>query len=229
MELIHLEQIRKNYVMGETVYEALKGIDLTIEKGEFVSIMGPSGSGKSTLMHILGCLDSPTSGKYILEGKDVSQLSDNDLAHLRNDKIGFIFQAFNLLQRMTVLENVLLPFTYSTVPQRERTERALAALEMVGLSSKVNNKTNQLSGGQIQRTAIARSLVMNPSIIFADEPTGNLDSATSHEIMDFISELNEKGNTVVLVTHEDDIAHYSKRKVRLKDGLMVSDEKIKKK
>ncbi len=228
MELIRLEQIKKDYVMGETTYSALRGIDMTIDKGEFVAIMGPSGSGKSTLMHIIGCLDSPTSGSFLLDGKDVSELSDNDLASIRNEKIGFIFQAFNLLQRMTVLENVLLPFTYSSVSQKERKERALAALEMVGLTSKVTNKTNQLSGGQIQRTAIARSLVMNPSIIFADEPTGNLDSTTSHEIMDFIQTLNEKGNTVVLVTHEDDIAKYAKRIVRLKDGLILSDELTKK-
>lgn len=226
MSLIKLVQIVKDYQMGDQPYRALKGVDLLIEKGEFVAIMGPSGSGKSTLMHILGCLDTPSGGEYFLNGKDVSKLTDNELAKIRNKEIGFIFQSFNLLQRMTVLENVLLPFTYSNLKDTTREKRALEALEKVGLKEKMNNKTNQLSGGQIQRTAIARSLVMEPSIIFADEPTGNLDSKTSHEIMGTLVDLNNSGNTIVLVTHEDDIAHFAKRIVRLKDGLIIEDTKI---
>lgn len=225
--LIKLVDIRKTYKMGETEYQALKGVSLTVEKGDFLAIMGPSGSGKSTLMHILGCLDSPSSGEYFLEGKEIGKLADKDLAKIRNEKIGFVFQAFNLLQRMTVLDNVLVPFTYSRIPRAEQMERANKALEKVGLESKKSNKTNQLSGGQIQRTAIARSLVMNPAIIFADEPTGNLDSKTSHEIMSILAELNEQGNTIILVTHEDDIAAYAKRIVKLRDGEVVSDEKQK--
>jgi putative ABC transport system ATP-binding protein len=225
MEIIRLEEIKKNYRIGETDYPALKGISFSIDKGEFVALMGPSGSGKSTTMHIIGCLDVPTSGKYILNQKNVSDMTDTELAHVRNQEIGFVFQAFNLLPRLTVLENIMLPFSYSLLPIKDKRERAMEALEAVGLTDKMNNRPNQLSGGQIQRTAIARSLVMKPSIILADEPTGNLDSTTSYEVMSTLVEIHKQGNTVIIVTHEDDIAKYSERTIRLKDGLLISDKK----
>ncbi|MBY0476112.1 MAG: ABC transporter ATP-binding protein [Chitinophagaceae bacterium] len=223
--VIHLETLRKSYYLGKQELPVLKGIDLDIQKNEFVALMGPSGSGKSTLMNILGCLDTLTSGKYILNGKDVSKMADNDLAEIRNQEIGFVFQQFNLLPRLSALENVALPLIYAGVPKKERNERALEMLAKVNLADRSHHKSNELSGGQIQRVAIARALVNNPAIILADEPTGNLDSKTSVEIMNLITEIHRLGNTVVLVTHEEDIAHYAKRVVRLRDGVIESDTK----
>jgi putative ABC transport system ATP-binding protein len=194
-------------------------------KNDYVALMGPSGSGKSTLMNILGCLDTPTSGKYILNGKDVSKMPDNDLAEVRNKEIGFVFQQFNLLPRLSAIENVALPLIYAGVNKKERTERALESLKKVGLADRGHHKSNELSGGQIQRVAIARALVNNPSILLADEPTGNLDSKTSIEVMDIFGKIQEAGNTVILVTHEEDIANYAKRIVRLKDGVIESDNR----
>lgn len=222
--IIHLSDLRKSYYLGKQELPVLKGINLDIYKSEFVALMGPSGSGKSTLMNILGCLDTPTSGKYILNGKDVSELVDNDLAEIRNTEIGFVFQQFNLLPRLTAAENVALPLIYAGVPKKERNERALEMLKKVNLGDRSHHKPNELSGGQIQRVAIARALVNHPSIILADEPTGNLDTRTSKEIMALIEEIHQLGNTVILVTHEEDIAAHAKRVVRLRDGLVESDQ-----
>ena len=221
--VIHLEQLRKSYYLGKQELPVLKGIDLDIQKNEFVALMGPSGSGKSTLMNILGCLDTLSDGKYVLNGNDVSQMNDNELAEIRNQEIGFVFQQFNLLPRLSALENVALPLIYAGVSKKERTERALEMLEKVNLADRSHHKSNELSGGQIQRVAIARALVNNPSIILADEPTGNLDSKTSVEIMGLITDIHKLGNTVILVTHEEDIARYAKRVVRLRDGLVETD------
>ena len=221
--IIKLEDIQKSYFMGSQAIPVLKGITLDILKNEYVALMGPSGSGKSTLMNILGCLDSPTGGRYILNGKDVSKMLDDDLATVRNTEIGFVFQQFNLLPRLTAVENVALPLVYAGVGKKERLERALEALKKVDLADRGHHKSNELSGGQIQRVAIARALVNNPSILLADEPTGNLDSKTSVEVMRIFGKIQEAGNTVVLVTHEEDIAGYAHRIVRLRDGLIESD------
>jgi putative ABC transport system ATP-binding protein len=221
--IIHLENIQKSYFMGKMELKVLKGISLDIFKNEYVALMGPSGSGKSTLMNIIGCLDSPTSGKYILNGKDVSKMEDNDLADVRNKEIGFVFQQFNLLPRLTALENVALPLVYSGMNRKLRLEKAMHVLEMVNLSDRSHHKPNEMSGGQCQRVAIARALVNDPSIILADEPTGNLDTSTSYEIMHIFGEIHSRGNTVVLVTHETDIANYAGRIVRLRDGVIESD------
>jgi len=221
--IIHLEKIEKAYHMGSQSLTVLKGLSLDIFKNEYVALMGPSGSGKSTLMNILGCLDSPTGGRYVLNGKDVSKMSDDDLAEVRNTEIGFVFQQFNLLPRLTAAENVALPLVYAGVSKKERMERALEALNKVGLADRSHHKSNELSGGQIQRVAIARALVNNPSLLLADEPTGNLDSKTSVEVMDIFGKIQAAGNTVVLVTHEEDIASYAHRVVRLRDGVIESD------
>ena len=223
--IIHLENIRKNYYLGKQTIEVLKGISFDIFKNEYVALMGPSGSGKSTLMNILGCLDTPTSGVYILNGKDVSRTSDNDLADVRNNEIGFVFQQFNLLPRLTAVENVALPLVYAGVPKKQRTEKAMEVLRKVDLVDRATHKPNEMSGGQNQRVAIARALVNDPSIILADEPTGNLDSKTSYEIMDIFSKIHESGNTVILVTHEEDISHYAHRIIRLRDGIIESDKR----
>jgi putative ABC transport system ATP-binding protein len=223
--IIHLEDIKKNYYMGKQALAVLKGITLDIMKNEYVALMGPSGSGKSTLMNILGCLDSPTSGTYILNGHDVSKMPDDDLAEVRNKEIGFVFQQFNLLPRLTALENVALPLVYAGVSKKHRTEMAMEVVKKVGLEERSHHKPNELSGGQCQRVAIARALVNNPAIILADEPTGNLDSKTSIEIMDIFSKIHAGGNTVVLVTHEEDIAHYARRVVRLRDGVIETDKR----
>jgi len=224
--LIQVENLIKVYKMGDVEVNALRGISFDIERQEFVSIMGPSGSGKSTLMDILGCLSKPTSGKYILDGQDVSKLSENQLAGIRNKKIGFVFQAFNLLPRTSALHNVELPLIYSSVGRRERRRRALSSLESVGLADRVHHKSNELSGGQIQRVAIARALVNNPSIIFADEPTGNLDTKSGEEVMVIFDRLNQEGNTIIMVTHERYIAEHAKRIIHIKDGIIEEDEKL---
>ncbi|MEO5782763.1 MAG: ABC transporter ATP-binding protein [Ginsengibacter sp.] len=221
--IIHLDKIDKSYYLGKQELKVLKGISLDILKNEYVALMGPSGSGKSTLMNILGCLDSPSGGKYILNGKDVSKTTDNDLAEVRNKEIGFVFQQFNLLSRLTAAENVALPLVYNGTPKKQRIEQALEMLDRVGLADRSHHKPNELSGGQGQRVAIARALVNNPSIILADEPTGNLDSKTSVEIMEIFGKIHDEGNTVILVTHEEDIAKYAHRIVRLRDGVVESD------
>jgi len=221
--IIKLEEIKKDYYMGSQAITVLKGITLDIFKNEYVALMGPSGSGKSTLMNILGCLDSPTGGKYILNGKDVSKMPDDDLAEVRNSEIGFVFQQFNLLPRLSAAENVALPLIYAGVSKKVRIERALEALDKVGLADRSHHKSNELSGGQIQRVAIARALVNNPAILLADEPTGNLDSKTSVEVMEIFGKIRAAGNTVILVTHEEDIAAYAHRVVRLRDGLVETD------
>ncbi|MGF7230601.1 ABC transporter ATP-binding protein [Arachidicoccus sp.] len=221
--IIHLDKIEKQYIMGGHGIPVLKGISLDIFKNEYVALMGPSGSGKSTLMNILGCLDTPTGGTYILNGKDVSKMPDDDLADVRNVEIGFVFQQFNLLPRLTAAENVALPLIYAGVSKEERMERAIAALEKVGLGDRSHHKSNEMSGGQIQRVAIARAIINNPAILLADEPTGNLDSKTSVEVMEIFGQIQAAGNTVVLVTHEEDIAEYAKRVIRLRDGIIESD------
>jgi len=223
--ILHLENIYKSYFLGKLELPVLKGISLDINKNEYVALMGPSGSGKSTLMNILGCLDSPTDGKYILNGKDVSRMLDDELAVVRNKEIGFVFQQFNLLPRLTAAENVGLPLIYSKgVSKKERIERAEAVLEKVKLTDRMHHKPNELSGGQCQRVAIARALINNPSIILADEPTGNLDSKTSHEIMEILGTIHDEGNTVILVTHEEDISNFARRVIRLRDGLIETDK-----
>lgn len=221
--LIDIQNIKRNFeLQHETVY-VLKGISLQIKKGEYVALMGPSGSGKSTLMNILGCLDTPTSGDYILNGKNVSQMHDNELAEIRNKEIGFVFQTFNLMPRTTALDNVALPMVYAGFSKHDRRKRAKEVLEQVNLGDRMDHHPNQLSGGQRQRVAIARALVNHPSIILADEPTGNLDSKTSVEIMKLFGEIHNNGNTVILVTHEEDIAAYAHRVIRLRDGIIESD------
>lgn len=221
--IIEVENLARHFRVGSELIKALKQIDLRIQQNEFVALMGQSGSGKSTLMNILGCLDTPTDGIYTLNNHKVSELIDNDLAEIRNKEIGFIFQTFNLLPRSTALENVMLPLVYAGISKEEREKRALTALDKVGLADRVNHRPNELSGGQRQRVAIARALVNNPSIILADEPTGNLDSATSIEIMALFQEIHKNGNTVIIVTHEEDIAQYTHRIIRLKDGEVESD------
>jgi putative ABC transport system ATP-binding protein len=218
--LISLSNIRKTYVLGAQTVHALKKIDLDIQRGEYVALMGPSGSGKSTLMNVIGCLDTPSQGEYWLNDKEVSKMSDVDLSKVRNDEIGFVFQTFNLLTRLTALENVALPLVYAGIPLKERNERAAETLNKVGLGDRFHHKPNELSGGQRQRVAVARALINNPSLLLADEPTGNLDTQTSHEIMALFEEIHAAGNTIVLVTHEEDIAKHAKKIVRLRDGLI---------
>jgi len=221
--VILLQDIKKSYFLGKVTIEVLKGISLSINRNEYVALMGPSGSGKSTLMNLIGCLDSPSAGNYILSGKQVSDMTDDSLADVRNKEIGFVFQQFNLLPRLSALENVALPLVYAGISKKERSRRAMEVLEMVNLTDRSHHKPNELSGGQAQRVAIARALVNNPSIILADEPTGNLDSKTSGEIMDIFGQIHAAGNTVVLVTHEEDIAAHAFRMIRLRDGVIEMD------
>ncbi|QNR26040.1 ABC transporter ATP-binding protein [Croceimicrobium hydrocarbonivorans] len=223
--MIKLRQIKRDFPLGSQVVKVLKGIDLDVRRNEYVALMGPSGSGKSTLMNLLGCLDTPSSGEYWLNGKDVSKMTDNELAEVRNSEIGFVFQTFNLLPRSTALENVALPLVYAGASTTDRQARAEEVLNSVGLSDRMDHRPNQLSGGQRQRVAVARALVNHPSIILADEPTGNLDSKTSVEIMKLFSDIHARGNTVILVTHEEDIAQHAHRIIRLRDGMIESDEK----
>jgi putative ABC transport system ATP-binding protein len=223
MNIIETHNISKKYIMGTTEVNALQSVSITIQKGEYVAFMGPSGSGKSTLMNIIGCLDTPSGGTYMLNNHMVSEMTENELAEVRNKEIGFVFQTFNLLPRASALENVALPLIYAGYGKSDREEIAMEALESVSLGDRHHHKPNELSGGQRQRVAIARALVNNPSIILADEPTGNLDSKTSHDIMNLFQELHDKGNTIIMVTHEDDIAHYAHRIVRLRDGLIEWD------
>ncbi len=222
-EIIRIEGLTKFYRIGEEVIKALNGVDLSIAKNEYVALMGPSGSGKSTIMNIIGCLDTPTSGRYFLNGPDVAKLQDGQLAEIRNKEIGFVFQTFNLLPRYSALDNVALPLVYAGISKEERTERAKQALHQVGLGERMSHKPNELSGGQRQRVAVARALVNKPSIILADEPTGNLDTKTSHEIMNLFEEIHKAGNTIIIVTHEEDIAQMAHRIVRMRDGVVESD------
>lgn len=223
MNIIELQQVKKSYLMGAELIHALAGVDLEVKENEYLALMGPSGSGKSTLMNILGCLDVPSSGAYLLNNVAVEKMTDDELARVRNKEIGFVFQTFNLLPRLSALENVMLPLIYAGISKNERILRGEEVMGLVGLTDRMSHKPNELSGGQRQRVAIARALVNNPSIILADEPTGNLDSKTSAEIMGIFDEIQSKGNTVILVTHEEDIAQYAKRVVRLRDGLKESD------
>lgn len=224
--VITIRNIIRDFKLGQETVHVLKGIDLDVEHGEYIAIMGPSGSGKSTLMNILGCLDTPTSGTYILNGQDVSKLSDDELAEIRNREIGFVFQTFNLLPRTTALENVALPMVYAGASKKEREARAQEVLTSVGLADRMDHKPNQLSGGQRQRVAVGRALVNNPSIILADEPTGNLDSKTSLEILQLFDDIHKAGNTVIMVTHEEDVAERAHRVIRLRDGIIESDTRI---
>jgi putative ABC transport system ATP-binding protein len=223
MPLIECRDLRKNYDMGGEIVHALQGVNLTIERGEYLAIMGPSGSGKSTLMNMLGCLDTPSAGVYLLDGERVDEMDDDELADIRNQKIGFVFQTFNLLARATALENVELPLIYAGMPRHERHEQARAALAKVGLADRALHRPNEMSGGERQRVATARALVTQPQLILADEPTGNLDTHTSHDIMQLLKQLHVQGNTIILVTHEDDISRYARRIVRLRDGIVESD------
>lgn len=220
--VIDLKNITRDFVVGKQIVRALRGINIEIERNEYAALMGPSGSGKSTLMNVIGCLDTPTEGSYLLNNKDVSRMEDNELADIRNSEIGFVFQTFNLLPRYSALENVALPLVYAGWSKKDRLERAAEVLEQVGLADRMDHNPNELSGGQRQRVAVGRALVNKPSIILADEPTGNLDSKTSHEIMALFNEIHQNGNTVILVTHEEDIAKHAKRTIRLRDGLVES-------